>query len=62
MKNFVWVFYSKEPPFLPLAIANTAKEIGMIAGATETTVTATWSKYLHGVYPSSRFHKVKITV
>lgn len=60
MKNFVWVLYSKKPPFLPVAVANTAREIGLIAGTTETTVTAAWSKYLNGVYPSSRFHKVRI--
>lgn len=60
MKKFVWVLYSKIPPNLPVAVADTAREIGVIAGTTETTVTATWSKYLHGEYLSSRFHRVRI--
>lgn len=60
MKNYIWVAYDKEPPFLPVAVADTAKEMAKIVGTSENCIISTWCKYLTGRYPSSRFHKVSV--
>lgn len=60
MKNYIWVAYSKDPTFLPVAIADTVKEIARMTGTTQGGVWSAWRHYTAVEYKSSRFHKVKV--
>lgn len=60
MKHYIWVAYSKTPPFLPIAVADTVKEIARLTGTTQSGVWSAWRHYSTGEYQSSRFHKVRI--
>lgn len=62
MKNsdFVWVAYSSKPPFLPIAVADSAVEMASLVGTNENCVRSTWSHYVSGRKPHSRYHKVRI--
>lgn len=60
MNNVVWVAYSKEPPFLPIAIADTSTQLAKLVGVTAGCITGTWKNYLAGRYENSRYHKIEI--
>lgn len=49
MKGHVYVRYSRKHPYLPIAIADTAKELARMLGVTENTVYSSITKK-HGTY------------
>ena len=58
MPRHVWVAYSNRPPGLPLAVADTAKELAAIAGVSCSTVRGCWMRYQRGQCRRTRYHKV----
>lgn len=59
-KVYVWVAYSKKPPYLPVEIASTADELARKTGVSESTIRSCWWRYQHGQQKSSPYHKVKV--
>ena len=43
--RYLWVAYQKEPPYLPVAVADSAQEL---------------NRYQHGKLRHSRFHRVRV--
>ncbi len=60
MPDHVWVGYAKKPPYLPQAVADTAAELASMMGTNRNAVYSTWSNYLAGRLPRSRFHRVRV--
>ena len=60
MPEHVWVGYAKKPPYLPQAVADTAEELARMMGTNKNAVCSTWSHYLAGRVPRSRFHRVRV--
>lgn len=59
-ESFIWVAYSKAPPYLPIVVADSAAELGRLLGVSENCIRSTWSHFRHGMFPNSRFHKVRV--
>lgn len=59
---YVWVAYQSEPPYLPIAIADTSGELADICGLDRSTVSTTWYKFRHGVLKNTRFWKVYVGI
>lgn len=58
--RYVWVAYSKAPPYLPVAIADTAKELAAVVGLKEKSVISSWYRYRRGEFKETRYHRIKI--
>ena len=58
--RYLWVAYQKEPPYLPVAVADSAKELAQMVGTTRGCVQSTWNRYQHGKLRHSRFHRVRV--
>lgn len=58
MPNHVWVAYSGKPPYLPIAVADTAKELAREVRVSVETVRTGWCKYCRGQRKRTRYHKV----
>lgn len=56
---YVWVAYSKQYPYLPVAVADTAAELADIVNTTESNIKSEWYKYQHRKTKKSRYHRVK---
>lgn len=59
-RSHVWVAYSKEPPWLPVAVADSSRELGELLGVSQSVVKSTWSKYRAGKLRRSRYHRVAL--
>ena len=59
-KAIVWMAVSQDKLSLPVAIADTAKELAELLGTTENNVKSSASKSKHGVYKNSRYIAVRI--
>ena len=59
-KAIVWMAVSQDELRLPIAIADTAKELAELLGTTENNVKSSASKNKHGVYKNSQYIAVKI--
>lgn len=57
---YVWVAYDKNPPYLPIAIAQTTEELGVAVNVNPATIRSVWSKYQRGIIESSNYHHVKV--
>lgn len=57
---YVWVAYDREYPYLPIATADSAKELAKKAEVSCRTVFNRWIGYSTGRYRRSRFHRIKI--
>lgn len=60
MKGYVWVAYSKMPPYLPIAVADSAAGLARKLGITRDCILSTWSHFRHERLPTSRFHRVSV--
>lgn len=58
--RYVWVAYSNKPPYLPVAVADTAKELAAIIGVSCSNVRGCWMRYHRGKLRQTRYHKVTI--
>ena len=45
---YVWVAYSKDYPYLPIAVADTAQKLADMTGTTKQTVISAWCHYKNG--------------
>ena len=59
-ESFIWVAYSKAPSYLPIAVADSAEELGRMLGVSENCIRSTWSHFRHGRMKSSRFYQVSV--
>ena len=59
-KAIVWMAVSQDELRLPIAIADTAKELAELLGKTENNVKSSASKCKHGVYKNPRYIAVRI--
>lgn len=59
-KAYVWIGYSKNPPYLPVAVADTAKELARIMGVKKCTVISEWCHFRKGRRKVCRFHRVMV--
>ena len=60
MKSIVWMAVWQDKFSLPVAIADTAKELAELLGTTENNVKSSASKGKHGVYKNPRYIAVRI--
>lgn len=58
--KYVWVAYSQYEPYLPVATAVSAVELGKIVGINPKIIREVYCHYRRGDVKQSRFHKVKI--
>ena len=56
----VYVAYSKEYPYLPIAVADTPKELGEILGVNRNNILSSIRRPKSGNLKSSRYHRVEI--
>ena len=59
-REVVWIAYSEDYPYLPVAAARTAQELARLVGTGTNTVESCWSKFKHGKIRYTRYHKVLI--
>ena len=60
MKSIVWMALSQDKFSLPVAIADTAKELAELLGTTENAVKSEASKGRHGIIKKPRYISVRI--
>lgn len=58
--EYVWVAYSKDYPYLPVAIASSAAELAKNLGISKNAVESHWSKFVHGKFNRARYARVLI--
>ena len=56
----VYVAYEKKWPHLPIAVADTPKELGMILGVNKNYILSSISNLKNGHLKNSRYHRVVI--
>lgn len=62
-ERYVWIAYNdRDPAGLPIAVADSARELAAILGTTKNSVMSAWSKYNAGRSKSCRYHRVNIGV
>ena len=52
---YVWVAYQQESPHLPVAVADTARELAKAVGVPENNVVSVASKHRHGKIKRPRY-------
>lgn len=57
---YIWIAYGNKYPYLPVAAADTAEELGRIVGVTRGCIASMYSLYQHGKISESKYHKVRI--
>ena len=57
---YVWIAYGNDAAHLPIAVADSARELGAILGTTKNNIMSAWSKYNAGRIKSCRYHRVNI--
>lgn len=57
---YVWVAYQNEPPYLPIAIANTSNELAQKCGVSQYAIRSSWSRYSRGKAERAKYCKVKV--
>ena len=60
MSEYVWVAYSKNYPWLPIAIADTATELAKIVGTRTNTIHESLSRAKHGVRSVTYYARVYV--
>lgn len=60
LPDYVWVAYSDKPPYLPVAVADSASKLAAQVGTTTNTVESCWSKYRAGKIQRSSYQRVHI--
>lgn len=58
-RGYIWVAYSKKPPYLPIAAADSAEDLAKKCGTSKSNILSIWCRFRHGQLPSSRFYRVK---
>ena len=58
--GYVWVAYSREPPYLPVAVADSAEDLARLVGTSRGVVQSDWSRYRSGKKRTSRYHRVAV--
>lgn len=58
-KIYVWVAYAKEPPHLPIALADTPEKLAEKVGVSESTIRCSWWRFCNGKTKRSLYHRVK---
>jgi hypothetical protein len=56
--DVIWVGYEKKKPRLPVAIADSDKELAERMGVTVSTVRSAWSRYWRGLSKSTKYAMV----
>lgn len=59
-REYVWIAYSKDYPYLPVAIASSAAELAKILGINKNAVESHWSKFVHRKLNRARYARVLI--
>ena len=59
-RRAVWVAYSTKPPYLPVAVADTAEQLAALLGVHRTTVAACWRRYCKGQARRTCYHRVPL--
>lgn len=54
-RKYIWVAYQKDPPGLPIAVADTSTELAEILGVSQSTVTTSTmngrrNRFKHDIY------------
>ena len=60
LPDYVWVAYSDKPPYLPVAVADSASRLAALVGTTTNNVESCWSKYRTGKIQRSAYQRVDI--
>lgn len=58
--GYIWVAYQKEPPHLPVAVADSAEALARMVGVSRNCVVGMWSRYQSGKLHTSRYHRVPV--
>lgn len=59
-REVVWIAYSKDFPYLPVAVASNAKDLAERIGATRNTVESCWSHYKNGKSKYTSIFRIEI--
>ena len=51
----VWVAYQSDPPYLPVAVADTVGELALILGVPENNIRSIYSKHIKGKIKRPRY-------
>lgn len=57
---YVWIAYESKPPYLPVAIADSAEELSKEINVSCSTIISQWNRYVRGNVIKTRYHKVKV--
>lgn len=60
MKNVIWMMVTSDELELPIAVANSAPELGRIVGVSPKTISAVVNKYDKGKKKTCRYRRVVI--
>lgn len=56
----IWIMYQRQAPYLPLAIANTARELSAMTGESIGNIRSTANKIHAGKIKNGRFAYVEV--
>lgn len=60
MNEFIWIGYSEEPPYLPVAVADSARQLAQLMGTTKGAIYSSWCRYRAGKHQTCRYHCVPV--
>lgn len=60
MGSYVWIAYTGRPPYLPVAVADTSRELAALMGVSRATIAGCWLRYRRGLCRRTRYHKVAL--
>lgn len=59
-REYVWVAYSKDYPYLPVAVASTSEELAKIMSVSKNDVESRWGHFKQGKLKTTRYARVLI--
>lgn len=59
---YVWIAYQKHKPHLPIAIADSSRELAQKIGVDASTVRSCWEKYQSKKCKNTRYHRIKVGI
>ena len=54
----IWMEVTNDEYELPVAVADTTRELAEMTGVRRNAIMEAWSRYNHGIYKRCRWHKV----
>lgn len=59
-ESVIWMEVTQDEYELPVAVADTSRELAALVGVKQSTILEAWSRFQHGMYRRCKYQKVNL--